>query len=578
VIHIRIMLDVEFVIPSNKDELLQQESGQYSVKNVYSLPELSQKLSDMKSKVYFYFFVFIIFFFSECKNTISESGVDFILDEFDTLFSVLVHFKQADLSLLSKGWNIIIKGYSALSSSLGVIFDEDDLDNDMQFKMLNITKMMTYILTQMMQSFEDKLSQKTSNGILIETGKGRKKTNKKPEYDDFNWEEKSNNAFILLYNILQLPLNKLWDPPLAEEEFVNLIADSCYKAMEDPAIASAKLKYLRETHFQILGILIKRYNHGLSCSFKIIHLLKRYEHLVSPLAQGIVQLVREFGCHGIVRELVREIGETDSSDLIQDTSGTRAYSQFLVEVAENIPELILPAMGLLTAHLSGESYAMRMCVLGIMGEIVLRLLSLDDLDDNSRDMRDQFLDHLEDHLHDVNAFVRVKVLQIWQRLCQEKSIPLSRQSQILKLVVGRLHDKSSNVKKNALQLVTAFLEGNPFAAKLSLEELKEQLAKEINKLKNLEGRSGSEEERRKQITEHGREQAWIECEPEIADVIKNILVSGRREDEPATQVLTQNSLADALEEIRVKIGQKQYLEAYYLLRNTEKQFPGAEQM
>ena len=52
---------------------------------------------------------------------------------------------------------------------------------------------------------------------------------------------------------------------------------------------------------------------------------------------------------------------------------------------------------------------MRMCVLGIMGEIVLRLLSLEDLDENSRDLRDEFLDHLEDHLHDIHAFVRVKV-------------------------------------------------------------------------------------------------------------------------------------------------------------------------
>ena len=56
-----------------------------------------------------------------------------------------------------------------------------------------------------------------------------------------------------------------------------------------------------------------------------------------------------------------------------------------------------------------QSPAMRMCVLGIMGEIVLRMLSVDNLEESPRDMRDQFLDHLEDHLHDVNAFVRVKV-------------------------------------------------------------------------------------------------------------------------------------------------------------------------
>jgi hypothetical protein len=43
------MADVEFVIPTNKDELLQGEPGQYTVTNVCSLPELSAKLSGKMS-------------------------------------------------------------------------------------------------------------------------------------------------------------------------------------------------------------------------------------------------------------------------------------------------------------------------------------------------------------------------------------------------------------------------------------------------------------------------------------------------------------------------------------------------
>jgi hypothetical protein len=86
----------------------------------------------------------------------------------------------------------------------------------------------------------------------------------------------------------------------------------------------------------------------------VFQLLKLYEHLVSPLAQGVVQLVQEFGCRTIIRELVREISDTDSSDLMQDTSGARAYSQFLVEVAERVPELIVPAINALAVHLEGE--------------------------------------------------------------------------------------------------------------------------------------------------------------------------------------------------------------------------------
>lgn len=96
-------------------------------------------------------------------------------------------------------------------------------------------------------------------------------------------------------------------------------------------------------------------NTAVICNFMcVFQLLKLYEHLVSPLAQGVVQLVQEFGCRTIVRELVREIADTDSSDLVQDTSGTKAYSQFLVEVAERVPELIVPAISILTVHLEGE--------------------------------------------------------------------------------------------------------------------------------------------------------------------------------------------------------------------------------
>jgi condensin complex subunit 1 len=56
--------------------------------------------------------------------------------------------------------------------------------------------------------------------LISQIFKGRKKNSKKSECEDFNWEEKSHGAMVLLYNLLQLPLNKLWDPPIAEEEFV----------------------------------------------------------------------------------------------------------------------------------------------------------------------------------------------------------------------------------------------------------------------------------------------------------------------------------------------------------------------
>ena len=44
----------------------------------------------------------------------------------------------------------------------------------------------------------------------------------------------------------------------------------------------------------------------------------------------------------------------DSSDLSRDTSGTRAYAAFLVEMTERCPAAVLPNISLLQGHLDGE--------------------------------------------------------------------------------------------------------------------------------------------------------------------------------------------------------------------------------
>ena len=76
---------------------------------------------------------------------------------------------------------------------------------------------------------------------------------------------------------------------------------------------------------------------------------------------------------------------------------------------------------------------MRNCVLSILGSIVLKVLSRDDLEEKNRDLRDQCLDHLEDHLHDVHAFVRSKVRpgkEVPFFTFDYDSLPISFQSEI----------------------------------------------------------------------------------------------------------------------------------------------------
>ncbi|CAB4045596.1 condensin complex subunit 1-like isoform X1, partial [Paramuricea clavata] len=99
-----------------------------------------------------------------------------------------------------------------------------------------------------------------------------------------------------------------------------------------------------------------------------------------------------------------------------------------------------------------------------MGKLLVLRLSQDDLTENMKNTRDQILDHLENHIHDVHAYVRSKVLQIWQNICREKAIPLARQQHVLGLVIGRLTDMSSNVRKNAIIYLKEYLMSNAFGS------------------------------------------------------------------------------------------------------------------
>lgn len=149
---------------------------------------------------------------------------------------------------------------------------------------------------------------------------------------------------------------------------------------------------------------------------KLVQLLQNFEHLVIPISNIVVGLATKYSCKQLVVDIFREICSMDPSDLAMDSSGTKSFASFQVMVSGQIPSLVLPAVPVLLPHLSGESTTFRNGVLGVLGEL-LRLLPDSSDEVLLPDTRDQMLLKLIDHLHDVNAFVRVKVLHILLQLC-----------------------------------------------------------------------------------------------------------------------------------------------------------------
>lgn len=187
----------------------------------------------------------------------------------------------------------------------------------------------------------------------------------------------------------------------------------------------------------------------------MIQLLQHFDHLVSPLAHALAKFSTQFNCKNVTTEVVRyisllsppphphthsslpishlfslslaishhcnlppatrELGSKDPRDLAIDSSGTRSFAAFLVELSHLTPDCVLLCVSVLLPHLNGESYTFRNGVLGVMAELLLHLHQ-NPLDEQGRQLRDSLFVKLEEHVHDTNAFVRVKVLQLLMQL------------------------------------------------------------------------------------------------------------------------------------------------------------------
>lgn len=268
----------------------------------------------------------------------------------------------------------------------------------------------------------------------------------------------------------------------------------------------------------------------------------------------------DFQCRNLVMDVVREITRLDSKEMSRDTSGTRAFSQFLVEISERIPEHLQPCLSLLQLHLDGDSYMLRKSILSIFMEIVLRLYSSsENLDDLAKETRDQYLDCLEDHVHDVHAHVRSSVLQSWSKLCASKAIPLNRQIKLLKLVVGRLKDRSSNVRKQAVLLLTTLLQNNPYNSSLPVEDLKEQFEKENATLENMKPKENLQEA-------EDKAKQWEKIEKELEKF-------DAEEDEQEDKLWENASPGEVHERIRHHLVQLKFAQALSLLKQAKESFP-----
>ncbi|CAH1118535.1 unnamed protein product [Phaedon cochleariae] len=442
------MAYMNFVIPGKKEDLLKTSvSDEYSVKNVLVQRELSQELKNARA-------------------LLREEGAEYILSNFDVYYSVFHHGDSISMDIAYKAYEDLHKGATELNKALGFILeDKESLNDEMKLKYANILKMLLYIYTKIILLIEQKHSLK--NDQLL---KGRKK---KCNDEEFLVDKKS--ILLILNNIMQREISFLWDNQIVEESLINLVSGICYDFLQNPAIKKEKEEFTEI--FNVLGYLIKSYNHGTSFVIRVTQLVKIHEHISQCLPKGIQQLVQGFNYKGLLHELVEELTEwqTQTDDKHQDNQGARHCAAVLSSLAALMPDLMMPEVVSLNNYLYHDPPSLRISVIMVMVEVILNNLTSHELDEEQKNFRDELIGILIEHIEDNSVFVRAKVFQQWARMQKETAIPLKFQQEVFGKIAEHLYDKGALARKCAANCVTTFLSCNAFSANLSLSAMKEDL-------------------------------------------------------------------------------------------------------
>ncbi|XP_060529643.1 condensin complex subunit 1 [Cylas formicarius] len=443
------MAHFTFEIPSKKDELL-NGADNYWVKNVVVVRDLWDQI-----KV--------------ARNCLKDEGAEFILENFDTYYSILHFGETVPANTIINGYNDLHTGMQALNKTLALILDDKQSlaeNEELRVKYLNLLKMITYLFSEMVLMIEHINVVKNKNLCL------HAKKKRKIGVDEIDMDKKS--LVLTLHTLIQCEISIFWDPPVVEENFLNLVSQVCYQFLSNPDVKFKK--DLQQEIFSLLGTMIINYNHGTTFVIRMVQMVKSEVHLVECLAEGVQHLVVQYKCKGLVHDLIREITEWQTDEKYQDSQGSKYCAQVLSSMAVLMPDLMIPELLYLNKYLNHDSSTLRISVLNVITEVILNVLSKPELTEEEVESRNDFFGLLIEHMADVAAHVRSKTFQNWIRLQQESAIPPKYLNEVLEKCIQHLLDKSALVRKSAANCITTFLSHNHYSADLSLTRIREELS------------------------------------------------------------------------------------------------------
>jgi hypothetical protein len=210
--------------------------------------------------------------------------------------------------------------------------------------------------------------------------------------------------------------------------------------------------------------------HSMCCIIVKLYKIPVVQQSIIPM---FVQYIRTFENSGdmlarIALNIVKETGLGDEFctklfmsisnmriDAINDITTIKNLSKFLTSISEKAPRNTLNEIDRITELLNHESYLLRICVIETIGHLIVYCVDISGLELENR--VNSLFGMIERRARDLNAFVRSKAIQTLSELCSQGVVTNHQYQMLIDLGIERVLDKSSNVRRRAIQLLGNFV-------------------------------------------------------------------------------------------------------------------------
>ncbi|KAJ5710747.1 hypothetical protein N7488_004903 [Penicillium malachiteum] len=373
---------------------------------------------------------------------------------------------------LSKVLDLIVSGLSVEADIIHGDLESDEQDAIQQHKQL--LEMYGFLLQWALSAVEVKAAEKPAEPAPARRG-GPKSKSKSAKDGQWDWTPQIQISMETMCKVMKLKLGRIFMTTSDRDTFINLFTRTIYLVLESEQ--RVKSMAIRMHAFKVLCIAVKHHGHAFGAQTSIVQSLTYFEHLSEPMAEFLHILAEQYDYPQLSDEILKELGNKEFNS--NDTRGPKSVSAFIIKLSELAPRLIIKQMTLLAKQLDSEAYTLRCAVIEVCGNLISDLSRQEEPSENYKTQINAFFDVLEERFLDINPYCRCRAIQVFMRICDlEQKFPKRRQ-RAAELAARSLEDKSSNVRRNAIKLLSKLVATHPFSVmhggQLSLKEWNERL-------------------------------------------------------------------------------------------------------